>query len=32
VQQARVVWIYMNIWFYYFNVLPTFTLKAFLYF
>jgi hypothetical protein len=32
VQQARVVWIYMNIWSYFFNVLPTFTLKTFLYF
>jgi hypothetical protein len=30
VQQARVVWIYMNIWSYFFNVLPNFTLKTFL--
>jgi hypothetical protein len=29
VQQPRVVLIYMNIWSYFFNVLPNFTLKHF---
>jgi hypothetical protein len=30
VQQARVVLIYMNIWSYFFNALPNFTLTTFL--
>jgi hypothetical protein len=31
VQQAQVVWIYIDIWSYFINILPNFTLKTFLF-